>query len=186
MRLTHLKAALPGISAGLLDRYVRQMAALGLISRTRIRERPPRVEVELTESGRELLPIAGALARWGMRHMWSAPQEGEHVDLDALLRLLPALLEEDALLPDATIETVLSEPHRTVRHVFRLEQGRLLATHEAAGAIAKEPAGARARIRGSAQAWAAALGPARDRKRLRISGEAELAARVLAALAAPV
>src|SRR6202035_2053649 len=58
MRLAHLKAALPGASAGLLDRYVRQMVALQLISRTRIRERPPRVEVELTNAGRELVPIA--------------------------------------------------------------------------------------------------------------------------------
>jgi DNA-binding HxlR family transcriptional regulator len=105
LRLTHLKAALPGVSAGLLDRYVRRMVALKLISRTRIRERPPRVEVELTDTGRELVPIAAELARWGMRRMWSAPQDGEHVDLDALLRLLPALVEGDhpgAHLPPRT------------------------------------------------------------------------------------
>jgi DNA-binding HxlR family transcriptional regulator len=185
MRLTHLKAALPGVSAGLLDRYVRQMVALDLISRTRIRERPPRVEVELTESGRELVPIAGALARWGMRRMWSPPQEGEHVDLDALLRLLPALLEEDAALPDGAIETVLREPDRTVRHVFRVERGRLAPSDPRAEATAQPCPGPHARITGSAEAWAAALGPARDRRRLRISGAADLARRVLAALAAP-
>jgi DNA-binding HxlR family transcriptional regulator len=185
MRLTHLKAALPGVSAGLLDRYVRQMVALDLISRTRIRERPPRVEVELTDTGRELVPIAGELTRWGMRRMWSAPQEGEHADLEALLRLLPALVEDGAALPDGVIETVISEPHRTVRHVFLVEQGRLLLCDEGAAATGRAPAGLRARIAGSAEAWTAALGPACERRRLRISGEAELARRVLAALAAP-
>jgi hypothetical protein len=120
-----------------------------------------------------------------MRRMWSAPAEGEHVDLDALLRLLPALVEEDAALPDGAIETVLSEPDRTVRHIFRVEQGRLAPCDDRAAASAQPPAGLRARITGSAEAWAAALGPAGDRRRLRISGEADLAKRLLAALAAP-
>jgi DNA-binding HxlR family transcriptional regulator len=186
MRLTHLKAALPGVSAGLLDRYVRQMVALRLISRTRIRERPPRVELELTDAGRELVPIAAELARWGMRRMWSAPHEGEHVDLDALLRLLPALVEDGAALSEGMIETVLSEPRRTIRHHFCAERGRLRLCDGAAETTTERPAGARARIAGSAEAWAAALGPAGDRRRLRISGEAQLARRLLAALAAPV
>ena len=148
MRLAHLKAALPGASAGLLDRYVRQMVALQLISRTRIRERPPRVEVELTNAGRELVPIAAELARWGMRRMWSAPQEGEHVDLDALLRLLPALVEDGAALSEGMIETVLSEPLRTIRHVFRAERGRLLLCDGVGETTSGGPAGARARIAG--------------------------------------
>ena len=91
MRLTHLHKCLPGISTGVLERGLQQMVTVGLLTRTRFKEMPPRVELELTDAGRELLPVAAALARWGMRHVWSAPQEHERADVDVLLRLLPAL-----------------------------------------------------------------------------------------------
>ncbi len=35
MRLTHLRKHLPGVSTGVLERYIQQMVALGLVSRTR-------------------------------------------------------------------------------------------------------------------------------------------------------
>jgi DNA-binding HxlR family transcriptional regulator len=66
VELTH---RLPGISAGVLDRHLRHMLALGLLLRTRFKEMPPRVELTLTETGRELLPIARAMARWGDGHV---------------------------------------------------------------------------------------------------------------------
>ena len=69
-RPVELRRRLPGgISAGVLDRHLQQMVALGLLLRRRFKEMPPRVEVALTEMGRELLPIARALARWGAKHM---------------------------------------------------------------------------------------------------------------------
>jgi DNA-binding HxlR family transcriptional regulator len=68
-RPVQLQRELAGISSGVLDRHLQQMVALGLVSRRRYKEMPPRVELTLTEAGRELLPIAGALAMWGMRHM---------------------------------------------------------------------------------------------------------------------
>jgi DNA-binding HxlR family transcriptional regulator len=49
------------------------MVGLGLVTRTRFKEKPPRVELELTDAGRELVPIAEALARWGMRHADDPP-----------------------------------------------------------------------------------------------------------------
>jgi DNA-binding HxlR family transcriptional regulator len=64
-RPVELTRRLPGISAGVLDRHLRHMLALGLLLRTRFKEMPPRVELTLTETGRELLPIARTLARWG-------------------------------------------------------------------------------------------------------------------------
>jgi DNA-binding HxlR family transcriptional regulator len=67
-RLTHLRERLPGISTGVLARGLSHMVGLGLVTRTRFKEKPPRVELELTDAGRELIPIAEALARWGMRH----------------------------------------------------------------------------------------------------------------------
>ena len=92
-RLSALRARLAGVSAGLLDRHLRRMTAAGLITRSRYREMPPRVELELTEAGRELLPVASALARWGLNRAWSAPREDELVDVEALLRQLPLLLD---------------------------------------------------------------------------------------------
>ena len=68
-RPVELRRRLPGISAGVLDRHLQQMIALGLLLRKRFKEMPPRVELALTEAGRELLPIARAMARWGAKHM---------------------------------------------------------------------------------------------------------------------
>jgi DNA-binding HxlR family transcriptional regulator len=67
-RPMQLREQLAGISAGVLDRHLQQMTALGLLLRRRFKEMPPRVEVVLTAAGRELLPIANALARWGERN----------------------------------------------------------------------------------------------------------------------
>jgi DNA-binding HxlR family transcriptional regulator len=68
-RPVELQRNLPGISSGVLDRHLQQMVALGLLLRRRFKEMPPRVELALTDGGRELLPIARALARWGAKHM---------------------------------------------------------------------------------------------------------------------
>ncbi|HWY17384.1 MAG TPA: helix-turn-helix domain-containing protein [Solirubrobacteraceae bacterium] len=68
-RPVQLRSRLPEISSGVLDRHLQQMVGLGLLLRRRFKEMPPRVELALTEAGRELLPIARALARWGVKHM---------------------------------------------------------------------------------------------------------------------
>jgi DNA-binding HxlR family transcriptional regulator len=67
-RPVELRRRLPGISSGVLDRHLQQMVALGLLLRRRFKEMPPRVEVALTPAGRDLLPIARDLARWGDKH----------------------------------------------------------------------------------------------------------------------
>lgn len=189
-RLSHLRDRLAGVSAGVLDRYLYRMASAGLITRTRFREMPPRVEIELTESGRELLPIAGALARWGVRRAWSAPRQGEQVDIDALFRLLPLLMEEEAGLPDGTVELTLQEPKGSIRHLLRLHSGRVQPDFEHPG---EEQTGLQrgggaapaAAIEGDRSAWMAALGPYVDLSRLRLSGDESLARRVLAAIPGP-
>ncbi len=179
MRLAQLHRHLPGVSTGVLERYVQQMVALGLVTRTRFKEMPPRVELELTEAGRELLPIAQALARWGMRHLWSAPEERERVDLDALLRLLPALLAEQTGLPEGSIEAIVADAEPPVRRLYRVVDGRLRIDDSAQKAALDRRS---ASIRGDRGAWIAALGPARDYRRLDIAGEERLARRILDAL----
>ncbi len=63
-----------------------------MLTRMRYREVPPRVDYELTERGRALMPILGELARWGYEWAWSAPRASECVDLGAIFRLAPGLL----------------------------------------------------------------------------------------------
>jgi DNA-binding HxlR family transcriptional regulator len=196
-RLTHLQARLPGVSTGVLERYIQQMVALGLVSRMRFKEMPPRVELELTDAGRELLPVARALTRWGMRHVWSPPRERERVDVDALLRLLPALLEEDAGFPEGCVEAVVADADPPLRRQYRVEAGRLCIADEHAADAAERSGGAdagpaapstaaakvaTARLHGDGEAWVAALGPAGDCERLRITGDKRLAKHILDAL----
>lgn len=175
VRLARLRKRLPGISAGVLDRYLQQMVSDGLLARRRFREMPPRVEFELTESGRALLPIASELTRWGMRHMWSEPREGEQVDVGALLRLLPVLMGE-TLLPVGIVELAVERPEAPLRQLFDIREGRLEPIEDA------KPTVPWTRIEGAEQAWIAALGPKRAHGQLRFTGDEQLARRILDAL----
>ncbi len=175
LRLSVLRSRLPGVSSGVLDHHLGQMTALGLLSRQRYREMPPRVEVALTQAGSELLPIAGALARWGMRHEWPPPPVSVYVRADAVLRQLPALLEEQDDLPDGTVEAVVGEGEECTAHWFKIAEGRL-------GASSERPAKATVRIEGDDRAWIAALGPDRDYSGLSLEGRRKLALRVLDSL----
>ncbi|HEX3909277.1 MAG TPA: helix-turn-helix domain-containing protein [Solirubrobacteraceae bacterium] len=175
LRLNALRARLPGVSSGVLDHHLSQMTALGLLSRRRFREMPPRVEVSLTEAGSELLPIAAALARWGMRNEWPTPRGSQRACADAVLRQLPALLEEEHDLPDGILEAIVEANGERVAHRFEVAGGRL---HACPGSVA----GATTQIEGDEDAWIAALGPTHDRSRLRLAGQRRLAARILDSL----
>jgi DNA-binding HxlR family transcriptional regulator len=176
LRLNILRSRLPGVSSGVLDHHIAHMVALGLLSRERFREMPPRVEVQLTDSGLELLGVAAALARWGMRHEWPAPDGLAHVRADAILRQLPALLEEADGLPDGVIEAAVTagDDGAGASHWFQISEGRLTAGETDGQATAC--------MRGDEAAWIAALGPGADYSSLRITGKRSLAKRVLDSL----
>lgn len=175
MRLRQLQSALPGVSTGVLERYVQQMTSLGLLSRWRFREMPPRVELELTPAGLELVPIAAALSRWGLRHVWTEARERESVDIGALLHQLPVLLEESQL-PDGTLEVVAGRKRdEQVRLIYSIRGGRLSMNEGEEPEITATVAGGRS-------AWIAALGPAGDRSGLRLSGDESLGGAVLEVL----
>jgi DNA-binding HxlR family transcriptional regulator len=198
MRVTHLHKRLPGVSTGVLERYVQQLAKLGLLRRTRFKEMPPRVELELTDAGRELLPVAGELARWGMRHLWSPPQARERVDLDALLRLLPMLLEEQADLPEGSLEALVTDAEPPIRLLYRVQDGRLLMDDrcdDTAGTEGDTSTAAddvpttnrrSASVEGNRDAWVAALGPVGDYGGLSFTGDERLARHILDALPGPL
>jgi len=76
LRFTDLHAALAGIPRNLLADRLRDLEALGLVAR---RELPPpaaRTVYDLTDAGRALLPVIGALAQWGLAHL-PPPEPGE-------------------------------------------------------------------------------------------------------------
>lgn len=176
MRLQRLRTSLPGVSTGVLERYVQQMVAIGLLQRTRFKEMPPRVELELTPAGMELVPIAAELSRWGMRHMWTIPRDGESIDVEALLCLLPILLEGAGELPDGSLQvTSLDPPAEPVHRFFKAHRGRLTTDEEPGAACT-------ARVEGPRDAWVAAFCPDSNHDGLRISGDKRLAKSVLEAL----
>ena len=92
-RFVELQRVLPGISTEQLRSRLNRMVADGLLTRQRYREVPPRVDYELTERSRELMPVVGALARWGYDWTWTAPRPGEDINVGAIFRLAPGMIE---------------------------------------------------------------------------------------------
>jgi DNA-binding HxlR family transcriptional regulator len=180
IRLNTLRSRLPGVSSAVLDHHVRQMVALGLLTRRRFREMPPRVELTLTDSGAALLPIAAALARWGMRYRWSDQELCAHIDAGAILCQLPALLDGEKL-PDGVVEAVIDDGEDRVNYRFESVDGKL----QPIDSSTVEQKAANVAIKGDRAAWNAALGAQRDYARLRLTGSRALARQVLDALPAP-
>ena len=171
-RFVELQRVLPGISTEQLRSRLNRMVADGLLTRQRYREVPPRVDYELTPRSRELLPVLAALARWGLEWAWTAPREGEAIDIGAILRVAPGLI---APAPGVagTAELTVVRPDGA-RNQFAITVGAGTAT------IAEAPApDAAARIAGSEADWIDALGPGADRGALEITGDASLARVVL-------
>jgi DNA-binding HxlR family transcriptional regulator len=64
-----LEGSLPGIAPALLSERLKLMEEHRLITRRFYSEHPPRAEYLLTDKGRELAVVVGALATWGARHL---------------------------------------------------------------------------------------------------------------------
>ena len=67
-RFSELEHACPGISPRTLSERLRWLEQEGIVERHSYAETPPRVEYELTAKGVGLLPIIGAMRRFG--HDW--------------------------------------------------------------------------------------------------------------------
>ena len=160
-RFVELQRVLPGISTEQLRSRLNRMVADGLLTRQRYREVPPRVDYELTERSRELMPVLGALARWGYDWTWGAPRPGEDVNVGAIFRLAPGMLTPPESLP-GTVELVVDARGELPERRFQLTlAGGQRRDHRArrgrvrAGRARHRPGvrvGARARPRGRARA----------------------------------
>src|SRR5207247_10768564 len=85
-RFVELQRVLPGISTEQLRSRLNRMVADGLLTRQRYREVPPRVDYELTEPARDLMPVLGALAARGCEGAWGRPHDGEAIGSGAIRR----------------------------------------------------------------------------------------------------
>ena len=70
-RFMELEHACPGISPRTLSERLDMLERQGAIMRRSYPESPPRVEYELTEKGRALLPIIREMRKFG--HTWIVP-----------------------------------------------------------------------------------------------------------------
>jgi DNA-binding HxlR family transcriptional regulator len=174
-RFVELQRVLPGISTEQLRSRLNRMVADGMLTRKRYREVPPRVDYELTERARELMPILGELARWGYEWAWSPPRASESVDLGAIFRLAPGLLPRAS--NTGTVEFVVEDPERPGDYTFTLSDDGVNVEERPAGA-------ADARVAGRIEAWVNAFSPDRDRSGLDIAGDQQLAESLLDGLVA--
>jgi DNA-binding HxlR family transcriptional regulator len=176
-RFVELQRVLPGISTEQLRSRLNRMVADGMLTRKRFREVPPRVDYELTERARELMPVLGQLARWGYAWAWGPPRSSESVDLGAIFRLAPGLIRTPAM--SGTIEFTVEnrETGEAASYTFAIGDGTVV--------ISEHPTeDADARVRGDKPAWIKAFSPDGDRGRLAVSGSGELAAFLLDGLGA--
>src|SRR5947209_1271744 len=175
-RFVGLPRVLPGISTEQLRSRLNRMVADGMLTRKRYREVPPRVDYELTDRARELMPILGELARWGYEWAWSSPRADESVDLGAIFRLAPGLVGPDVV--SGTVEFIVrdgGEEGAPARYSFSASDGQVR--------IREDPAEqAAARVAGDTAAWLRAFSPGGDRRALEIEGDSRAASRLLDAL----
>lgn len=68
-RFQDLQKSLTGIAPNILSERLKLMEESGLIRRSFYSEHPPRAAYALTDKGRELGWVVGALAAWGSRHV---------------------------------------------------------------------------------------------------------------------
>jgi hypothetical protein len=164
---------LPGISTEQLRSRLNRMVADGLLTRQRYREVPPRVDYELTERARDLMPVLGALGRWGFDWAWSAPRDGEAVDVGAVLRLAPPV-SVSGRVACIVERRGANDGAGQQRAVLIADGGRVeIAERDA-------PTGeTEATVTGSEAAWVRALGPDGDIHGLEISGDRRLAEELL-------
>jgi DNA-binding HxlR family transcriptional regulator len=169
-RFVELQRTLPGISTEQLRSRLNRMVADGLLTRQRYREVPPRVDYELTERARDLLPVIGALARWGYQWAWGAPRGDEQIDIGAILRSVPGLAVPAGF--SGTAELLVGN------------KSYVLGSEKDVVTFGEHPVpDADCRISGEPRAWIEAFGPDADRGGLEITGDARQAKALLDALA---
>src|SRR3954451_15423206 len=170
-RFVELQRVLPGISTEQLRSRLNRMVADGLLPRQRYREVPPRVDYELTERARDLLPAIAELGRWGYRWAWGPPRPGEAIDVGAILRCMPGLHVPPGMR--GSVELVV---------VRGIDAEDMYVLHAVDGTLSYEERTAPeadAHVLGPERACVEAFGVEGSRTELEITGDARLAEALL-------
>lgn len=69
LRFNHLQTQIGDISQKMLTVTLRKLEADGLVERTIYAEIPPRVEYEISQMGRTLVPYLKSLSKWAKENM---------------------------------------------------------------------------------------------------------------------
>jgi len=67
VRFGRLSVQIPDISRKILSQQLKELEEDGLIIRHSYMEKPPRVEYELSERGKTLIPVLKAMYDWGVQ-----------------------------------------------------------------------------------------------------------------------
>ncbi len=170
-RFVELQRVLPGISTEQLRSRLNRMVADGLLTRQRYREVPPRVDYELTDRARDLLPVVAALGRWGYRWAWGPPRPGEAIDVGAILRCTPGLEVSSSLR--GMVELVVGHG-ADGEDIYVLHAVDGIVTYEERSAPEAD-----ARVLGPERAWVECFGIDGSRTELDITGDTRLAEQLL-------
>jgi DNA-binding HxlR family transcriptional regulator len=176
-RFVELQRVLPGISTEQLRSRLNRMVADGMLTRKRYREVPPRVDYELTERSRELAPVLGQLARWGYEWAWSAPRASERIDIGAIFRLIPGLLDGDGPV-SGTVDLTVTDGPSGGPIVYRVTMTGGNAEIAEGGEGPSD-----AQLTGTTATWVQVLAPAGERGGLTATGNRRLADTLLDLLA---
>ncbi|SIS57820.1 transcriptional regulator, HxlR family [Paracoccus saliphilus] len=88
-RFQVIRSGLPGISAGVLTQRLTQLETAGVA-----RHDPNTGAYQLTESGRDLLPVLQAIGRWGAKHPGHDPRR--FISPTALMVSMTAMVDQAA------------------------------------------------------------------------------------------
>lgn len=68
LRFSEIRKLIPNITERMLTLQLRELEKDGLVKRMVYAEVPPRVDYQLTEIAKELVPIWSQLSNWGAKH----------------------------------------------------------------------------------------------------------------------
>jgi DNA-binding HxlR family transcriptional regulator len=130
-RFTDLRAGLPGIATNVLSNRLRQLERDGVVFRRQFPPPAPAQVYELTENGRELVPIMLALGRWGASTM-GPRTPAQSIRSEWLAVALKAFFDAEAAVGlTATVALNLDGALFTLRIV----EGQLEVVHGAAAPV---------------------------------------------------
>lgn len=115
----------------------------------------------------------GSAPHQGEPERKSAPPAVDQVGVHATLRALPTLLDNSSL-PNGVVELLIDDFEEPTRQLFDIDDGHITLVEPGAAVPW-------ASISGPPTAWVDALGPDGDVSALRLSGDEQLARRVIAA-----